>query len=204
MNPVTSDLIDSLARRVRDPNNTAHPRDLVRDLLDRVQVLVNAKEEFITTEQPLITTPGKAIYSVQATFGDVVLVKDIDLGATSLNFITSWRDLWKLSPTWLTDVAPTPNGWTRIGRTLLVLYPAPNREIVLTVTSVKRTTELVSEDSVLDFESQDADLVRDAVLAILLWRQKDNDTASLTLQQLVQRLEKGGENLTGRVDVQKV
>lgn len=204
MNPVTSDLIDSIARRVRDPNNTAHSRALVRDLLDRVQVLINAQEEFIITEQLLVTTPGKAIYSVQETFGDVVQVKDIDVGVTSLNFIRSWRDLWKLSPTWLTDRASTPKGWTRIGRTLLVLYPAPSREIALTVTSVKRTTELVSEDSVLDFESQDADLVREAVFALLLWRQKDNDTASLHIRRLEERFNIQATNLTGRVDQQRI
>lgn len=199
MNPLTSDLIDSLARRVRDPNNTAHPRDLVRDLLDRVQVLINAKEEFITQQQTFVATPGQAVYSVQEAFGDLVQVTSVDLGQSSLNFIRNWHDLWKLSPTWLTDVAPSPKGWSRIGRTLFVVYPAPSQEIVLDVTGVKRTSKLTSEDSVLDFESQDADLVRDAVFALLLWRQKDNDTASLHMSRLEQRFNIQGVDLSGRV-----
>lgn len=198
MNPITSDVIDSLARRVRDPNNTAHPRDLVRDLLDRVQVLINGKEKFIAQTQLFTTTPGQAIYSIQATFGDLVEVTDVDHDECSLSHILNWRSLWKINPHWITDQQPTPEGWATLGRTLLVIYPAPSQEVTLKVTGVKRTTELVSESSIFDLESQDADLVKDAVQSILLWRQKDSDTASLFIRRLEERMVIQGIELTGR------
>lgn len=180
-------LIDSIARRVRDPNNTAHSRAFVRDILDRMQVIVNAQKEYILTDTTINATPGKAIYSVETDLGSSITVTTVTIDGRELDQQT-WTNLHRLNRNWLTAKSGKPFAWAPIGRSLVAIYPAPDHEAEITFTASKRTTPLNADEIPLELRREDEDIVRDLTTAILLLRQRDLDTCPEIIKRAIQKL----------------
>lgn len=170
----TSTLITSIARRVRDPNNTAHSQAFVRDILDRVQVIVNDKQESVLTSTVLVATPGQVLYSVENDLGNIVTVTRVSINGRDLDR-QNWRNLHRINPRWLQAKGGTPTAWAPVGRSLIAIYPAPDYEAEITFTGTKITTALTDNNIQLELELEDEDIVREVVTAILLIRQRDLD-----------------------------
>ena len=181
-------LITSISRRVRDENNTAHSRAFIRDLLDRLQVIFNAEQEAITATRVVTNTKNKALYSVESDLQGIIELQTVRLGELRLDEITPWRNLYKLSPTWLTDTAPQPEGWAKIGRSLVAIYPAPQSDIELKFQGSAITIPLTSDSVPLQLELEDEDIVRELVTALLLLRQRDLDTIKPVIERTMEKL----------------
>lgn len=169
-----STLIASIARRVRDPNNTAHSQAFVRDILDRVQVIVNDRQEYVLTSTVLTATPGKVLYSVENELGNIVTVTRVSINGRDLDK-QDWHNLHRLNPQWLQAKGGKPQAWAPVGRSLIAIYPAPDYEAEITFTGTKITTALSDNNIQLELELEDEDIVREIVTAILLIRQRDLD-----------------------------
>lgn len=180
-------LIDSIARRVRDPNNTAHSRAFVRDILDRIQVTVNAHKEYILTETIKIATPGQALYSVETDLGSSITVTDVLINGRELDQQT-WTNLHRLNRNWLTAKSGKPFAWASIGRSLVAIYPAPDYKAEITFVASKITTPLSADEIPLELRKEDEDIVRDLTTAILLLRQRDLDTCPAIIQRAIGKL----------------
>lgn len=187
MATTASDLIDSISRRVRDASNTAHTRAFVRDLLDRSQVIVNAHREYIVSTINLVTQPGKSLYAVGSDITGLQRVTAIDDASGRLDEIRPWRNLWKLSPTWHTDAGPIL-GWAMIGKTTLALYPVPSVPVTLQLRGPAITTKLNADAVPMDLRNEDADIVRDIVTSLLLFRQRDLDMVTPLVLRTVDKL----------------
>jgi hypothetical protein len=180
-------LIDSIARRVRDTNNTAHSRAFVRDILDRIQVTVNAHKEYILTETKITATPGKTIYRVETDLGSSITVTDVLINGRALDRQT-WTNLHRINRHWLNADSGTAVAWAPIGRSLLAIYPAPNYEAEITVIASKITTPLTVDEVPLELRLEDEDIVREMTTAILLFRQRDLDTCPSIIQRAAGKL----------------
>lgn len=187
MTSPVSDIIDSIAARVRDDTNTQHSRVEVMDLVSRVQMLVNAQWQFKLSHTPLTMEPGVPIYELENDLDATLQVTEVCLGAKSLIHIRPWRNLWKLSRTWMTDRASQPRGWTQIGRTLLVLYPSTMEPTEVLVTGVQVTPTYVNEAETMVMRPENEDLVKDLVTALLLIKSRDLETAPGWINRMVAR-----------------
>lgn len=182
------DIVDSISRRVRDASNTAHTRAFVRDLIDRVQVVVNAKQAYVYQDTTLVTTPGQALYRLETALAGTIDVTDVHTsGDRHIPRIDPWKNLWKLSPTWLTDTG-SPRGWAQIGRTLFAIWPTPATAETLTVSGTKVTNAIVSDLDILEFRDEYADIIKDLVTALLLFRQRDIDMIGEVVKRMQMRL----------------
>ena len=168
-------LIDSIARRVRDANNTAHSRTFVRGILDRLQVITNARQEYVFTDTTITATPGKTLYSVETDLGSSITVTEVSIAGRELDE-TTWANLHRISPTYLTDTGNTTGFWAKIGRSLIALYKAPSAPVDIVFTASKITTPLNDDNIQLELRAEDEDIVRDLTVAMLLMRQRDLDT----------------------------
>lgn len=187
MTTTVGTLIDSIGRRVRDANNTAHSRAFVRDIIDRSQVLINAKQEYVFTETIYTATKGKTLYSVEEDLGSSTKVVEVSIGDRELDKV-GWRNLHRLSPTWLTDESDTPLAWAPIGRSLVAVYPAPDYDLPITFTASKRTTPLTDDTIQMELRDEDSDIVRELATAILLIRQRDLDMVPIIISRLAGKL----------------
>lgn len=180
-------LIDSIARRVRDANNTAHSRAFVRDLIDRVQVIINAKQEYQLTETILTATPGQALYNVENDLGSTITVTEVSIDGRELDE-TTWSNLHRISSTYLTDKAGTVGFWAKVGRSLVAIYPTPLTPVEIIFTGSKITTPLNDDEITLDLRAEDEDIVKDLVTALLLTRQRDLDTVQGIIEHMGMKL----------------
>ena len=177
-------LIDSISRRVRDANNTAHSRSFVRDILDRMQVIINAKQEYVLTTTSIVATPGQALYTVETDLGSTIEVTEVSIAGRELDE-TTWANLHRVSPTYLKDKSGTPNFWAKIGRSLIVIYPAPDHAVTIDFTGSKITTKLNDDTIPVELRREDEDILKDLVTALLLTRQRDLDM----VPELVKRVQ---------------
>lgn len=189
MTTPVGDIIDSIATRVRDASNTAHSRTDVMDLISRAQMLINARFEYRLSYTALTTVPSQPLYSMENDLDATLQVNEVRLGTRSLSPIRPWRNLWKLSRTWLTDIHVQPQGWAQIGRTQLVIYPATVTPIDLVVTGVAVTPTYVDEAELMVLRPEHEDLVKDLVTALLLIKSRDTETAPAMLTRFIGRIQ---------------
>ena len=181
------DFVDAIAQRVRDPSNTAHPRADIRDVLNRVQTIINANQALVLETIPLTLVPGQTLYPLETDLPSLVTVTDIEFENRFLDRIP-WRNLWKVSNTWLSGDNHEPRAWAMIGRTLLAVYPVP---AVSTVVAVKGPiiTRLLTDDNVpVNLRDEEMDIVVDLTTAVLLLRQRDLQNSALLTARAVDKL----------------
>ena len=186
--PTTAgDLVNSISRRVRDASNTAHSSAFVLDILDRSQVILNAHRKFQLSTVNLTTVPGQALYTLPGNINGIQRVTEVERDGSRLDELVPWRNLWKLSPTWFTDVGDTL-GWGMIGKTLLALWPVPVVATTLQIKGPAITAELTSTNTTMALRDEDSDILRDLVTAMLLFRQRDLDMIEPIVGRMVDKL----------------
>jgi hypothetical protein len=181
-------LIDTISDRVRDPNNTAHSRAFLLDLVDRAQVVVNVALRSVLVEENLVTTEGQALYRVETSLPLSAQVLSVRYNNAYLDEIKPWRALSRLSRTWLQDVGELA-GFATIGRSLLVLHPAPDAPApTVTTVSTKITATLASEAALIELNREYEPMIVDMVVAWILARQRDLDQVMRLLSELRTKL----------------
>lgn len=181
------DLINIIAKRVRDTNNTAHTRAFVRDLLDRAQVVLNARTQSVLVTTNLACTAHQALYTVESdltTTTEVTSIRDQNRPLDRAD----WRTLRRVSPTWLEDESGDVVQWAPIGRSLFILSPRPPDGRTVEVIGTKITATLSDDTTVLEMEAEKEDILMDLVTAMLLIRQRDLDQVKPALEQLSAKL----------------
>ena len=181
------ELVDSISRRIRDPMNTGVSRAVIRQILDYSQLALNGFNSYVLTEIDLPIVPGQTIYRIETELPDHMWVTDVEFDNIYLDEIRSWRTLWKLSPTWLTDVGP-PRGWSQIGKRLLVVYPVPLYRDTVRVKGPLITTTLTDDLQDMDLRDEDSDIARDLTVAVLLFRQKDLDMVPNLVRRILAKI----------------
>lgn len=178
------DLIDSIARRVRDESNTAHSRNFIREIFTRSAAIINSKQEYVFDTVAVSGTANKALFNLEADLGGISRVADVDMEGRSLNEVNPWTNLWKLSPTWLTDTSTTPLAWAAIGRDRVAIWPAPILDVTLTFVGVRGNFQTMSESQETGFRAEDDDIVRELATALLLLRQRDLDMVQVVISRM--------------------
>jgi hypothetical protein len=188
MATVASTLINTVRRRVRDENSTVYTDAHMLDLFTRCEVYVNAARGSILDTATLTVTANQAIYNVPTALTTISKVTNVRVDGTRIDYVP-WRTLKHYSRHWNNDAAETPDVWSLIGWTLLVLYPAPNNtNHTISVIGHKITTTLTATTDTLEVPEKDEEVVQDLVTAILLNRQRDLDTAQFWLRSGLKKL----------------
>lgn len=116
------DLIDSLARRIRDNSNTAFSRVFLLDLLNRVSRCLCAALRLKIRSVSFAPTAQRVLYQTSAFASDVIRVVAVREGG---------RDLQEVPPDhltfqdneWVRRQGPRPEVWARIGRDIVAIAP---------------------------------------------------------------------------------
>lgn len=180
--------IDSISRRVRDASNTAHTRAFIQDIFTRSASIINSRQIYLTDDITLTATKQKAIYTVETELGGVSNITDVRLGQESLHHVDPWRNLWKLSATWLTDTSDVPLAWATIGRDRLAIYPAPISDIPITFIGTRGSFQAVVETEETGLRDEDDDIVRELTTALILLRQRDLDMVKPTVSRMAAKM----------------
>lgn len=182
-------LIDSISRRVRDASNTAHSRALIQDTITRCASAINTRQEYILDNVTLtVATAHKALYRVEAELGSLSRITEVAVYDDALEEVDPWRDLWKHSPTWLTDTSDVPLAWAAIGRDLIGIWPAPVSNIPVTFTGVRGTFQATLETEETGLREEDDDIVKELTQALILLRQRDLDLIQSAISRMAGKM----------------
>ena len=195
-----AELIDAVLERVRDPGGAAHPRALVRSLLDRCQQAIQAAAPGWVMQVKLPTQKRQSIYPV-STFADLsdtdhpacLRVVRVTEGFPPRDLTeVPWRSLALVDRRWLRRTAGEFISFARLGVDLLVLFPGKAQISEVLVLYAGVPTPLTGEDT--QFELRDDRLQAVAALTEILLLLRQRTLAPLTeaaarLQKDVARLE---------------
>lgn len=187
----TDTIITEVGNRLRDPNNFAHPRANVLDILSRVQRCLSIGLRLKVAAVAFQPTAQRCLYQtteIAADVGRVIAVRD------------SGRDLFEIQHTalaenndeWLRLEGPQPEVFSSIGRDLLVIAPfqrisPPELSVVYTT----QTAALVDDAANFPVIPDDAiPLLMDVTEAIFLLRGRIF-TPESALPELLSRIEQG-------------
>lgn len=188
MSEVAGTLIDTILQRIRDPQGSAHSRDLVRSLLSHSQRMVNARTKSVLETLALTTDPNRLFYPIAALVPNAIRVEAVRSEGRDLSKC-DWRSYQFVDAGWFRAVSDRFETWSLVGRDLLVIYPAKAITSSVDVVYSKLTNDLVAEDTATEIPDDDLPAVVDLMEAILLAKQRTFEPATEAVKRLVNRLE---------------
>lgn len=145
-------LVSTLLRRVRDPQGAMHDRVTVaRPFLSHAQRLVNAGLRAVIGEAVLVTEPYRLIYPVAALLPNAVHIESVREADRDLADVT-WESLWHTDGSWFRRTGDRFEAFARIGRDLLVVYPAKKVASSITVVYTALTANLTQDSIATDLD----------------------------------------------------
>lgn len=176
-------LVDTVLRRVRDPQGSAHPRDMVRWFLSLAQQVANAglRSVFVTTS--FTTTPFQQVYTLNGLFPNAVRIEAIREGDRNLARV-GWPELAQVDRRWSRRTGQRFEVWAPIGRDLFVIHPAQPAAATVTVVADKLTNSLSADTTVVELTVGDLPVVADLTEAVLDLRARLFEPATAALERL--------------------
>lgn len=149
-------LVDQLLRRVRDPGAIGTSREYVRSFLTHAQRIVNLASPGAMQVAEMPTHKGRVIYDWPALpltrnenrveSWEVARI-DAIRDAQGVDLVrVDWRSYARVDRHWIKKVRDRPRFWSRLGRDLLVIWPAPAIDDHVTLVYVQQTADLTSDD----------------------------------------------------------
>lgn len=169
------ELVSELLTRVRDPQGTATPRAVVRDLLQRAQILFVRSTGTLIREYTLSITPERLVYDYDAQTGLGVL--DLFLANKRL-WPVRWPQMYaQRGASWWRGVSDAgPRVWAPLGTTHLLIYPAVSEDtgaLNVTVRDQQRPADLGDDTVEMELPDQYFPRLLDFVEVSLYVRQRD-------------------------------
>lgn len=179
-------LLELVARRVRDPSNTAHSRAFILALLSETQRCVNGIAEEVVTTATLTVPPYRSVLPLEETLPTALRVTGIrDETGQSLTPVP-WNALAHANRRWWRSTASRSRVWSTIGRDLLLVSPMAPDTQTLTAVFVKKTDALSSEASVTEVTDATDDVVEDLTEALLLLKSRRLDAVPVALKRVAE------------------
>lgn len=191
-------LIDLLLRRVRDPEHIAITRAYTRTLLSEAQRLVNLASPGVLQVADMPTNRGRVVYdwaSQPLTRNDDVIesgeVARIDAirDNQGVDLVrVDWRSYARVDRHWIKKTRDRPRFWSRLGRDLVVIWPAPARDSTVTLVYVKLTDNLTSDDMTTEVRDDRLPAVLALAEAFILTHRRLYAAAQTALMRLDREL----------------
>lgn len=187
MPDVAKTLIDVVLRRVRDPQGSAHSRDLVRSLLSHSQRMLNAVLGSATETVTLNTEAQRKFYPISALVPTSARVLAVREGGRDLREI-GWLGFAQADRYWTRRLGSRFLEFSTIGRDLLVIHPAKDEASSVSVIAASLTTELSSEDTEVEVPVDDVPAVLSLAEAVLSLRDRNIGGATGAMARVVEHV----------------
>lgn len=188
-------IVDQVGQRIRDPGFTANTRTLVRDLLSRLQAIINGATGAVVQSANLTVFPQQQVYSISGDISDSVLrVVDVrDPFGRSLDGPIPFENLKWLNMKWWRETGPELRSWLQFGDDVLILRPALSVQSTVMVFYEAATAPLVIDADTFQCPDEDVRLVSDAAEAILDIKQRELADVKPILERLMEQVKQTRE-----------
>lgn len=124
---VSTTVINTVARRLRDTANLAYPRAVLVRFVDHAQRVINAyTKSFVTT----VTVSGSLLHTFSPLYRiinvlavECASIETVRLDGKTLNRVDNWLDFAHQDPEWFGTHGNRYISWSTIGKDFFILYP---------------------------------------------------------------------------------
>ena len=169
--------------RARDPHETATDHATVRNLLDRLQAIINLADGAVVSSASVPVSPRLPVYGVSANgIGLPISVRDNN--QRDLDPVPPESLFW-INPYWWRDVGNQLFSWSLVGMDLMILRPSLFAATTVTVRHRAITAALNNDTDLFQCPDQDIRLVVMAAEALLLLKSRDLPAATIAWQNFI-------------------
>lgn len=181
-------LINEVANKLRDPNNTGYSRAMVLRMLNASQDLINMRLGLVLGSATL-TTANTSVYSLSSAVAtNAARVLTIRESNRELSNVP-WNRLLFEDVEWLRRFGKRAQMWSQIGRELLIVSPIPEVSTSLTVVYVKHPTAILDNGvSTSELPDEHMSILTDLTEAICLFRSREFNALQGTLDGVAKAL----------------
>lgn len=176
-------LVDTVLRRVRDPQGSAHSRSLVRWLLSLAQQIANGGLRSVLSTVSFTTAPLQQIYSMTALVPSAIRIVAVREGDRNLAPV-AWGELSQVDRHWSRRVGDRYEVWAPIGRDLFVLHPAQPSSATVVLVVAKLTNSLTVDTSVVELPDDAQPVMLDLTEALLNLKNRSQEPGAAALERL--------------------
>lgn len=184
MSQPVGQLIDIVLRRVFDPGGTGTSRNEVRDLFSRCQQFVNGATDAVVVTKALTTRAYKQVYFFDDIGADVLKIKGVRHGKRDLSEIPFSR-LKQIGTNWFGTTGPRLETFATLGRQVLVIHPAQQRDDSVNVVYAQMLPKLNIDADLVLLPDDHLPVLTRLVEAMLLLKQRDFDGIKSLLEEIV-------------------
>lgn len=162
------DAIEAVLHRVRDPHGTAHGREFVRSLLNRVQLMVNTKLGLVTAERSHTLKPMQQVYGlISELYPEIARILSIHFEGYDLPMV-KWTELQHADWRWFRTQGTQPRVWAPLGRDSFIVHPGVSAVTEVTLHYAAVPPLLEQDTDELFIPDQHLPLVYDLLETLLL------------------------------------
>ena len=183
-------IITKVLQRVRDPQGSAHTRPFVLEILSHTQRIINAIFGPVRVTNTFTTEADRLAYPIQSNLPDNLKIVSITHEGSELIGETL-SGLQGNDPSWPRTRGVKIQAFAPIGRDLIILYPALERNSTVEITSIKDTGLITGETATMDLPDERVKTAIDFTEVLLLIRQRDFDEAETLLKSVIEGIQKG-------------
>ena len=141
-------LCDILLQRLRDKEGITHPRATVFKILTAVQRAVNERKKLVLATLPLTTKAYQVFYPVTPNLANTIDIAAVhDENGLDLHFV-DWHTFWYTDRGWHRRTADQFRLYSKVGREILMVWPAKQVDATVNVVTVVKTDDLDEEVSI--------------------------------------------------------
>lgn len=154
------DLADEVARRVRDPDNTATTRDLLLRILTQAQRLVNAQTRALLAEAEFTIDSDNSILDIATMLPLAVRVETLREGTRDITKCASWKEIAEVDRFWLKRTGGRIEMWCHFSPSKVIVYPRPVETTTVRAVCTRYTNALTLDTDEIEL----ADNLHPAIL----------------------------------------
>lgn len=172
---VAGDLVSDVSRRVRDPQNTANPKTVVWDLMDRAQVLLTRAFGVNIREVGFTHTVRRCLYELDPQ----VTLRILDIFVTDTEHRlqpVQWQQMFhQFGPLWWRNTRDgVPSTWAMVGTKHFVIWPAPlDTAVPCIIREQFRPAAITSDDVAITLPDEYVPALLDLTETLLYVRGRD-------------------------------
>lgn len=178
-------LINDVARRLRDNSNTGYPRAMVLRSMNAVQSLINVRLGLLQGTTTL-TTENRALYTVPVTTPRILTIRETTNGHEIAN--VPWDQLVTQDENWIRTYGERVQLWSQIGRDLLAIYPIPTDPTSLTITYVTYPAAITDAAVAWSLPDEYKPVLTDLTEAVMLFRSREFNAMQEAITRAAPRL----------------
>lgn len=176
-------IVDEILLRLRDPHAIANSRALIRRFLYHAEGLTGAMFKLNTETISFTSEPRRIFYVLPDISTRIVDVQSVRAYGKDLDW-TPFNSFVSFGRNWFRQHGPRFATWSKIGRDLLVVWPANEERVSVDIIATTFTSALAVDGTSTTLQDEHLPMIKDLCELFLLLRMRRLDGVPPLLERI--------------------